>query len=100
MTLKDKAEIYALHYISKSKAESKSINQGLKRNHSFKAFGLPIPKVIDGLKTRKLLELYSLNELNRHDREKKRYRITYNLENPEHVSFFEKFQALYPGEVL
>ena len=100
VTLKDKAEIFALNYISKSKAESKSINQSLKRNHCFKAFGLPLPKVVDALKRRKLLEVYSLDELNREGRRKKRYRITYNVDDSDHFSFFEKYQAIYPGEAL
>lgn len=100
LCLNDKAEIFAVHYISKSKALAKTIHQGLKRNHSFKAFGIPFIKVIDKLKTRKLVELYSLDELDSSGRQKKKYRISYNSDDAEHTLFLERFQALYPGEVL
>ena len=100
LSLNDKAEIFALLYISKSKALAKTINQALKRNHSFKVFGVPLTKVIDSLKTRKLVELYSIDELNRDGSQKKKYKISYNVEDTEHNVFLERFQALYPGEIL
>ena len=68
LSLNDKAEIFALHYISKSKALAKTINQALKRNHSFKAFGVPFIKVIDCLKRRNLLDVYSIDEVDRNGR--------------------------------
>ena len=100
LSLKDKAEIFALHYVSKSKAESKGVRQGLKRNNSFKAFGVPLPNVLETLKTRKLLDVYSVDQLNSDGRQMKKYKITYNSQDMEHSAFFEKYQALYPGEVL
>ena len=46
LTLGEKADIFALHYIKNSKAQVKSINQALKRNSSFKAFSVPLPTAI------------------------------------------------------
>ena len=100
LTLKEKAEIFALRYVSKSRAVAKGVNQGLKRNNSYKAFGVPLPNVIDSLKTRNLLQVYSLDEVDRDGRPKKKYRVTYNNADIEHAMFLEKFQILYPGEVL
>ena len=52
-TLSDKAQVFAMHYINKSKALAKSANQSLKKNHTFKTFGFTITKVVHKLKTRK-----------------------------------------------
>ena len=52
------------------------------------------------LTTRKLLEVYTLPELNRDGRRKKKFKITYDSEDTTHVDFFEKYQSIYPGEIL
>ena len=46
LSLNEKAQIFALYYISKSKALAKTVNQALKRNNSFKAFSIPFNNVI------------------------------------------------------
>ena len=100
LSLKDKAEIYALHYITKSTALAKAVNQSLSRNNSFKAFGLPVQNVLRSLKTRKLVDVYSTGELYANGRHKKKYKTSYNVDDPEHVLFFEKYQGIYPGQVF
>ena len=100
LSLVDKADIFALNYIKKSKAQVKTINQALKRNNSFKAFSIPVNTVVERLKTRKLLEVLTEEEFNHDGRRKKRYKITYDVNNAEHIQYLEKYQALYPGDVL
>ena len=100
LTLADKADIFALHYIKNSKAQVKSINQGLQRNNSFKAFSVPVPTAIERLTTRKLLKVLTEEERNQDGRRKKRYKITYDRDDVYHVQFLEKYQALYPGNVI
>ena len=50
--------------------------------------------MLNSIKKCKLLDVYSLNELNRNDRQKKKYKITYNVEDMEHVAFFEKISSI------
>ena len=97
-SMSDKATIFALHFMNKSQAISKSVNQSIKKNHSFKSFGIPITKVVDILKTRKLIEVVSDEELDNQGRQKKRYRITYNSELEDREEFMVKYQAVYPGD--
>lgn len=44
LSMEEKADIYALHFIAKSRASTKSVNQSLTRNSSFNSFGLDLPK--------------------------------------------------------
>ena len=96
-SMSDKAAIFAVHFMNKSKALTKNVNQSIKKNHSFKSFGIPITKVIEQLKIRKLIEVISDEELDDQGRRKKRYRITYNSELEDHEDFMLKYQAVYPG---
>ena len=100
LSMADKADIFAIHHIKQSKAQVKTINQSLKRNHSFKAFSVPVLTTIERLKTRKLLEVLTMEELNNDGRRKKKYKITYDMNDTYHSDFLEKYQALYPGNIL
>ena len=97
LTLSDKAEVFAMHYINKSKALAKSVNQSLKKNHTFKTFGFPVTKVVQKLKTRKLVDLIAEGEVLNDGRRRKRYRITYDSDLQDHQDFMVKYNALYPG---
>ena len=97
LTLYDKAQVFAMHSINKSKALAKSVNQSVKRNNTFKTFGFPVSKVVDRLKTRKLVELIAVGEVGNDGRQKKK-RITYNSDMQDHQDFMVKFSALYPGD--
>jgi hypothetical protein len=64
LTTGDRADIFALRFIGKSKADTKSVNQTITRNSSFKSFGLSLSTVIDRLRTRKLNDIIDSGEQN------------------------------------
>ena len=97
LSLVDKAEIFSVHYIKKAKALAKSVNQSLKKNKSFQAFGVPLPKIIDRLKRRKLVSLIEEGVVDNGGRQKKRYRLTYDFNVQDHADFLNKYQGIYPG---
>lgn len=99
LSMEEKADIYALHFIAKSRASTKSVNQSLTRNSSFNSFGLDLPKVMDRLKKRKLVEVVE-TKLKQNGRVKKQYRTLYDNINQEHKDFFQKFQYIFPGETF
>ena len=47
-----------------------------------------------------MLDVYSTGELYGDGRHKKKYKTSYNVEDPEHVLFSEKYQGIYSGQVF
>ena len=58
LTLSDKAQVFAVHSINKSKALAKSVN----RHNTFKTIGFPVRKVVYRLKTMKFVELIPVGD--------------------------------------
>ena len=58
LSTEDKADIFALRFISKSKAVTKSVKQSLKRNSSFKYFELPLSEVLERLQKRQFISSF------------------------------------------
>ena len=99
LSTEDKADIFALRCISKSKAVAKSVRQSLKRNSSFNSFGLPLSEVLERLEKRQFIS--SVNgEKDADNKISKRYKVSYNNANSHHKEFLQKFQYIFPGETF
>ena len=99
LSTEDKADIFALRFISKSKAIAKSVKQSLKRNSSFQSFGLPLTEVLERLEKRQLIS--SVNGDNdQNGRMTKRYKVSYDNAKSDHKEFLQKYLYIFPGETF
>ena len=100
LSILDKADIFALRYIANGKGQAKNIKQRLGKNNSFNAFGQSLNAVLTRLHIRKFIEIVDTEEVDAGGRLKKRFKVSYDEKSPAHTEFLEKFQALYPGEII
>ena len=99
LSTEDKADIFVLRFISKSKDVAKSVKPSLKRNSSFQSFGLPLTEVLERLEKRQFIS--SVNaENDQNGRMTKRYKVSYDNAKSDHKEFLQKFQYIYPGETF
>ena len=103
----EKVLIYTLQYVRNRKSEAKSVKQFLKKNATFRAFLVELNAILDKLYTLGVLKLEVRMDSSKRDvngdvivRRKRYFSTNYDNNNPEHVTFLEKFQSVYPGQTF
>ena len=114
ISMVEKAMIFVIHYILQRKSQAKHVKQFLKKNSSFRAFGVELNGIQRKLtemglltterrvkRRRVLRELHPrVNEVRIVEETRTFFKILFDNTNTDHNSFLEKYQVLYPGESL
>ena len=99
--------VFVIHYIKSKKSEAKSVKQSLKKNASFKSFGIELEDILTRLMALGVLEI-----VHREVQRKRRvndeiilrqagfFKTSYIRDNPNHKLFLEQYQGIYPGELF
>ena len=109
-----KAMIFSLHYIVDKITAARHVKQSLKKNNSFKAFGIDMNRVITELTTLGVLTteqrvkrarganlpVPGQNNVNVQERRETYFQVLYDDTNNAHKSFLKSYQVIYPGEIF